>query len=64
MSQAVLEKPILNDIDIGLVGDRKLLVFRFHSEDYRLIACRDTVDRRVLNILGIDINLTLYKHGH
>lgn len=47
-----------------LTNDVKLYSFRFGNEDkYRMIAYKSPYCRRVLHILGFDLDFSLYDHG-
>lgn len=52
----------IHGIDIKISGDEKLIVVRFNSQCSRFILKRGTKCGRVAHVLGIDYNLSLYKH--
>lgn len=57
-----MDSKFINKINIPLSGDERLIAVRFNSQKSRFILKRGTKCGRVAHILGIDYNLTLYKH--
>lgn len=56
------EKRFIQHINVPISDDEKLISVRFNSQNSRLILKRGTKCGRVAHVLGIDYNLTLYKH--
>lgn len=57
-----MDTTFINSLDCSLTKDDKLISVRFDAQKYRLILKRGTKCGRVAQILGIDLNLDLYKH--
>ena len=54
-----LDKSFINDIDIPIPKDEKLIIVRFNGQNSRFVLKRGTKCRRVAHFLGIDYNLKL-----
>lgn len=49
--------------DLNLSEDSKIIVFRFHNQDYRLLGVRSQECSSILYIIGYDWDYSAYDHG-
>jgi len=60
-TESFLAKRFINSLELG--NDAKIHVTRFGSQKYRFAFLRHPEDRNILQIIGIDIDLSWYDHG-
>ena len=62
MQVGEMDETFIHSLDYHLTKDDKLISVRFNAQDCRLILKRGSKCNRVAQVLGIDIDLDLYRH--